>query len=75
MPTATPEQIRETESKPRVIQVYPWMAVYMSRSWQEMKKNILEDLKHKRTTSASCLATASGLPTASGTGAPPRNGQ
>ncbi len=74
MPTATPEQIRETESKSRVIKIYPWMAVYMSRSWQEMKKNIVEDLKHKRAT-ASGPATASGFATASGTGAPPRSGQ
>lgn len=53
------EQIRETEPQNRDIKVYPWMAVYMSRLWQDMKKSIVLELEHR--------ATASGLPTASGT--------
>ncbi len=74
MPSATADQIRETESKTREIKIYPWMAVYMSRSWQEMKKSILLELHQKKAT-VSGLPTVSGPSTVSGTAEQHRSGQ
>lgn len=66
--SSTAEQIRETEKKSREIKVYPWMAVYMSRVWQEMRRSISEEIKHKPTASGESL-------TAFGTEEPPRSAQ
>ncbi len=66
------EQIRETEPQNRDIKVYPWMAAYMSRLWQDMKKSIVLELEHRAN---SGFATVSGFAIASGTAEQHRSDQ
>ncbi len=40
----TAEEIKQTETKKRPLPVEPWVAAYLSRVWQDMKKNISDTI-------------------------------
>jgi hypothetical protein len=40
----SPDDIRQTESKERPLQIEPWVAANLSRLWQSMKQNIQDTI-------------------------------